>query len=120
MIGVLNYKPFQQGSILGFFDLRYHGLVVKGCRLMTGQNGLWFLFPQNEGGDGGGGTKYFDIISPMTIPPMANGYEAFRILMRILEMRHYTTACGRRPLTLTASPLRFSRDSSRETPATPN
>ena len=62
MIGVLNYKPFQQGSILGFFDLRYHGLVIKGCRLMTGQNGLWFSFPQKEGGDGEGGTKYFDII----------------------------------------------------------
>ena len=62
MIGVLNFKPFQRGSILGFFDLRYHGLVVKGCRLMTGQNGLWFSFPQNEGDDGHGETKYYDII----------------------------------------------------------
>ena len=64
MIGVLNYKPFQQESILGFFDLRYHGLLIKGCWLMTGQNGLWFSFPQKEGGDGEGGTKYFDIIYP--------------------------------------------------------
>jgi DNA-binding cell septation regulator SpoVG len=60
MIGVLNYKPFQRGSILGFFDLRYHGLVIKGCRLMNGQNGYWLSFPQREGDDGNGGTKYFD------------------------------------------------------------
>ena len=60
MIGALNYKPFRRGSIMGFFDLRYHGLVVKGCRLMDGQNGYWFSFPQREGDDGNGGTKYFD------------------------------------------------------------
>ena len=60
MIGVLNYKPFQRGSIVGFFDLRYHGLVVKGCRLMNGQNGYWMAFPQKEGTDKDGKTQYFD------------------------------------------------------------
>jgi DNA-binding cell septation regulator SpoVG len=60
MVSVLNFKPFQRGSILGFFDLRYHGLVVKGCRLMTGQNGYWMAFPQKEGNDKDGKTQYFD------------------------------------------------------------
>ena len=32
-IGVLNYKTFQRVSMMGFFDLRYHGLVVKGNNL---------------------------------------------------------------------------------------
>lgn len=60
MIGVLNYKPFQRGSILGFFDLRYHGLVIKGCRLMNGQNGYWMAFPQKESADKNGKIQYFD------------------------------------------------------------
>ena len=60
MIGVLNYKPFHRGSILGFFDLRYYGLVIKGCRLMNGQNGYWMAFPQKEGTDKDGKTQYFD------------------------------------------------------------
>jgi hypothetical protein len=60
MISVLNYKPFQRGSILGFFDLHYHWLVVKGCRLLIGQNGYWTAFPQKEGTDKDGKTQYFD------------------------------------------------------------
>jgi hypothetical protein len=43
-IGVLNYKTFQRVSMMGFFDLRYHGLVVKGCRLIQGKDDLWFFF----------------------------------------------------------------------------
>ena len=46
MISVLNFKPFDRGSIRGFFDLWYHGLTIKSCRLMEGNNGLWFSFPQ--------------------------------------------------------------------------
>jgi DNA-binding cell septation regulator SpoVG len=60
MIGVLNFKPFQRGSIVGFFDLRYHGLTIKGCRLMTGSNGHWMAFPQKEGHDKEDKAQYFD------------------------------------------------------------
>ena len=60
MISVLNYKPFNRsGTIRGFFDLRYHGLTIKGCKLMNGNNGLWFSFPQVKG-EQDGETKYFD------------------------------------------------------------
>lgn len=59
MISVLNYKQFDRGSIKGFFDLRYHGLTIKGCRLMNGSNGLWFSFPQAKAEEGGE-TKYYD------------------------------------------------------------
>ena len=59
MISVLNYKPFDKGSLKGFFDLRYHGLTIKSCRLMNGSNGLWFSFPQVKG-EQDGETKYFD------------------------------------------------------------
>ena len=60
MVSVLNFKPFQRGSIVGFYDLRYHGLTIKGCRLMNGQNGYWIALPQKEGTDKDGKTQYFD------------------------------------------------------------
>ena len=59
MIAVLNFKAFDRGSIKGFFDLRYHGLTIKGCRLMDGNGGLWFSFPQIKAEEDGE-TKYFD------------------------------------------------------------
>lgn len=62
MIGVLNFKRFDKGAIKGFFDLRYHGLTIKGCRLMTGKNGLWFSFPQKEADSDDGSVQYFDLM----------------------------------------------------------
>ena len=59
MISVLNWKSYDQGSMRGFFDLRYHGLTIRGCRLMSGSNGLWFSFPQVKG-EQDGETKWFD------------------------------------------------------------
>jgi hypothetical protein len=61
VISVLNFKKFDRGSILGFFDLRYHGLTIKGCRLMAGNNGgsPWFSFPMLRG-EQDGKTKYLD------------------------------------------------------------
>lgn len=59
MIAALNYKPFTRGSIMGFFDLRYHGLTIKGARLMDGQKGMWIGLPQRQG-EKDGETKYFD------------------------------------------------------------
>jgi DNA-binding cell septation regulator SpoVG len=61
MISVLNFKPFDRGSIMGFFDLLYHGLTIKSCRLMKGTHGLWFSFPQIKA-EVNGETKYLDQI----------------------------------------------------------
>lgn len=62
MISVLNFKKFDKGAINGFFDLRYHGLTIKSCRLMHGKNGLWFSFPQIKGKSDDGSTQYFDLM----------------------------------------------------------
>jgi DNA-binding cell septation regulator SpoVG len=59
VVSVLNFKPANRGSIRGFFDLRYHGLVIKSCRLMDGNNGLWFVFPQIKDEENGE-VRYFD------------------------------------------------------------
>ena len=58
-IRALNFKPFDRGSMRGFFDLAYGGLTIKGCRLMSGNNGLWVAFPQQKG-EQDGETKWFD------------------------------------------------------------
>ena len=59
MISALNFKQFDKGSLKGFFDLRYHGLTIKGVRLMNGNGGLWLAFPQQKG-EQDGETKWFD------------------------------------------------------------
>ena len=61
MISALNYKNFERGAMIGFLDLRYHGLVIKGCRLMSGSNGLWVALSQHEG-EKDGERKWFDIM----------------------------------------------------------
>ena len=66
MVSALNFKPMDRGALRGFFDLRYHGLTIKGCRLMDGSNGRWVALPQIKT-EVGGETKWFDqmFLSPL-------------------------------------------------------
>lgn len=59
MISALNFKKYDRGSLKGFLDLRYHGLTIKGCRLMSSNGGLWIALPQKQA-EQDGETKYFD------------------------------------------------------------
>jgi DNA-binding cell septation regulator SpoVG len=60
MISAMNFKSFNKGSLKGFFDLRYHGLTVKGCRLMNGDKGMWIALPQQKGTNAQGDTQYIE------------------------------------------------------------
>lgn len=60
-IAAMNFKVFERGSMRGFFDLRYHGLTIKGCRLMESNNGLWIALPSRQV-EQDGQTKYLDIV----------------------------------------------------------
>jgi hypothetical protein len=62
MIEAMNFKVYRSGNMLGFFDLKYHGLAVRGCRLMTGPNGYWFSFPQKVYRDRNGEKRYSDFL----------------------------------------------------------
>ena len=64
----LNFKPYDKGSLRGFFDLRYYGLTIKGCRLMNGNGGLWIALPQKEI-DQDGERKWIDQLY-LTAPEM--------------------------------------------------
>jgi len=62
-IRVMNFKPCNRGSLLGFFTLGYGGLSIQNCKLMAGNNSgpAWFSFPQLKG-EQDGETKYYDIL----------------------------------------------------------
>jgi hypothetical protein len=62
-IRVMNFKPYDRGSLLGFFTLGYGGFSIQNCKLMAGNNGgpAWFAFPQIKG-EQDGEVKYFDIL----------------------------------------------------------
>ena len=70
-VSALNYKKYDKGSMLGFFDLEFHGMTVKGCRLMSSNNGSgnWIALPQKEG-EKNGERQWFDILY-MT-PPLSD------------------------------------------------
>jgi len=84
MIQVLNFKKYDRGAMRGFFDLRYHGLTIKGCRLMTGSNGLWFSFPQVKG-DQDGETKYFD---QMFVSPPERDHLTRLVVLELQQQGH--------------------------------
>ena len=58
-VRVLNFKSYPKGAMLGFFDLGYGGMVIKGCRLLSGNNGYWIAYPSRKG-EKDGEVKYFD------------------------------------------------------------
>ena len=61
-VSALNFKPYAHGAIKGFFDLRYYGLTIKGCRLMAGKNGgSWIALPQQRGEENGE-SKYYELM----------------------------------------------------------
>jgi DNA-binding cell septation regulator SpoVG len=68
MVSALNFKQYDRGSMVGFFDLRYHGMTIKDCQLMHGPHGLWIAFPSQRS-DQDGEVKYFDQVF-LTAPEM--------------------------------------------------
>lgn len=87
MISVLNFKPYNgQGSILGFFDLVYHSLTIKSCRLMAGKDGgsLWFSFPQQKE-NLGDEVKYHD---QLFLSPPERQHITRLIILELTEQGH--------------------------------
>jgi len=53
MVLALNFKEYRKGSMLGFLDVEFNGMTIRGVRLMTGKSGgRWLAFPQRETGKG--------------------------------------------------------------------
>ena len=84
MISVLNFKTYDKGSMRGFFDLRYHGLTIKSCKLMNGSNGLWFSFPQIKG-EQDGEAKWFD---QMFLTPQERDHVTGLVVLDLQQQGH--------------------------------
>lgn len=67
-VSAMNYKPMERGALLGFFDLRYHGLTIKGAKLVKGKHGMFIGLPQVKG-EQDGEVRYFDQMF-LTAPEM--------------------------------------------------
>lgn len=86
----LNFKSYNKGPLRGFFDLRYGGLTIKGCRLMEGNDGLWFAFPSQREEENGE-TRYRDFLY-LTPPERAH---LTRLVIAELESQGHIE--GQRP-----------------------
>ncbi|BBO69093.1 hypothetical protein DSCA_30230 [Desulfosarcina alkanivorans] len=91
MISALNFKSFDRGAILGFFDLRYHGLTIKDCRLMNTNGGLWIAFPQRQTKQDGE-TKYFD---QMYLTPPETDYVRRMVIAELQAQGHFDRPSGK-------------------------
>lgn len=61
---VLNFKRYESGSMVGFFDLAVAGLVVTGCKAFRkGDDKLWFAWPSTKGTAKDGADVWNDIVT---------------------------------------------------------
>jgi hypothetical protein len=59
---VLNFKPYQSGAMVGFFDLEVSGLVVTGCKCFRKDDRVWFAWPSEKVPGENGEAAYRDIV----------------------------------------------------------
>ena len=59
IITVVRLKKFESGNFKAFADVSFDGVVVKGCRVMDGKNGLFATLPSQKGKD----EKYYDTVT---------------------------------------------------------
>jgi stage V sporulation protein G len=56
------YKLDGESKLKAFVDIALGGLVVKGLRIMEGQNGLFVSMPRHQGKDG----RWYNTVYPAT------------------------------------------------------
>ena len=65
---VLNFKRYDSGAMVGFFDLAVSGIVVTGCKAFRkraddGAEKLWFAWPSEKSQDKAGNDQWRDIVT---------------------------------------------------------
>ena len=56
------YKLDGESKLKAFVDISMAGLIVKGLRIMDGQNGLFVSMPRHQGKDG----RWYNTVYPTT------------------------------------------------------
>ena len=78
-IYVINFKRYESGAMVGFFDLAVGPLVVSGCKAFRNQaedgtEKLWFAWPSQKAADKDGNEVWNDIVA--AAPPVARHLQA--------------------------------------------
>ena len=78
-IHVINFKRYESGAMVGFFDLAVGPLVVSGCKAFRkqaedGSEKLWFAWPSQKAADKDGNEVWNDIVT--AAPPVARHLQA--------------------------------------------
>lgn len=78
-IHVINFKRYESGVMVGFFDLAVGPLVVSGCKAFRkqaedGSEKLWFGWPSQKAADKDGNEVWNDIVT--AAPPVARHLQA--------------------------------------------
>lgn len=60
---VLNFKRYDSGAMVGWFDLGVCGIVVTGCKAFRKDDRIWFAWPSEKTTDPAGEEKYRDIVT---------------------------------------------------------
>jgi hypothetical protein len=60
---VVNFKAYNSGAMVGFFDLVVGGIVVTGCKVFCKDDRYWFAWPSEKTTDAAGEVKYRDIVT---------------------------------------------------------
>lgn len=60
---ICNFKRYDSGAMVGFFDLVVGGIVVTGCKAFRKDDKLWFAWPSEKITDAAGEAKYKDIVA---------------------------------------------------------
>jgi hypothetical protein len=59
----INFKAYNSGAMVGFFDLVVGGIVVTGCKSFCKDDRYWFAWPSEKTTDAAGEVKYRDIVT---------------------------------------------------------
>ena len=51
---------FSDSIVLAFVNIQIDNLIIKGCRIINGKNGLFLSYPRERGKD----DKWYDIVIP--------------------------------------------------------
>ncbi len=60
---VINFKRYDSGAMVGFFDLVVGGITVTSCKAFRKEDKLWFAWPSEKTQDRDGKDQWRDIVT---------------------------------------------------------
>jgi len=80
---VINFKGYDSGAMVGFFDLVVGGITVTGCKAFRKEEKLWFAWPAEKSQDKEGKDYWREIVTASE-PAMRHLQSLVRGQLRVL------------------------------------